>query len=66
MADQDDEPLSPTEAKVLDEYLNVLHADGDLENKMADRLDALLRNGKMPKPDDLDAALFPPADGDNS
>ena len=66
MAEQDDEPLSPTVTKVLDEYLAALHTDDDIDNKMAGRLDALLRKGNVPKPDDIDAALFPPAEGDNS
>lgn len=66
MAEQDDDPLSPTVTKVLDEYLAALHADDDLGNDAADRLDALLRKGKVPKPEDIDAALFPPAEGDKS
>lgn len=66
MAEQDDESLSPTVVKVLDEYLAALRANDDVDNAMADRLDALLRKGKVPKPDDIDAALFPPKEGDNS
>ena len=55
--------ILPTVKKVLDEYIAVLHAD---DNDAADRLDALLRNGKVPKFDDIDAALFPPPEGDKS
>lgn len=64
MAEQDDDPLSPTVTKVLDEYLAVLHADNAIENDAADRLDALLRKGKVPKTEQIDAALFPPAKGE--
>ncbi|MED5548942.1 MAG: hypothetical protein VX529_06235 [Pseudomonadota bacterium] len=66
MAASTDKPLSPTVSKVLDEYLAALHADDDFENEMADRLDSLLRRGKAPKPDEIDAALFPPKKGGNS
>ena len=61
MAQQNDEPISPTVKKVLDEYLAALHGDDDIENEAADRLDEILRNGKVPKSEDFDAALFPPA-----
>ena len=64
MAEQDDDPLSPTVTKVLDEYLAALHADNAIDNEAADRLDALLRKGKVPKPEEIDAALFPPAEDD--
>lgn len=60
MAEQKDEPISPTVKKVLDEYLATLHADEEIDNEAADRLDALLRKGKVPKIDDIDGALFPP------
>jgi hypothetical protein len=66
MTQRDDDPLSPTVAKVLDEYLATLHGDGSIDNDAADRLDALLRKGKIPKPEDVDAALSPPAEGDRS
>lgn len=65
MAEQDDDPLSPTVTMVLDEYLKVLKADDAIDDEAAVRLDALLRKGKVPKPDDIDAALFPPKDGED-
>ena len=65
MAEQKDEPLSPTVNKVFDEYRAVLHADEEIDNEAVDRLDALLRKGKVLKFDDIDAALFPPPEGDN-
>ena len=64
MVELDDDPLSPTVTKVLDQYLATLHADNAIDNDAADRLDALLRKGKVPKPEQIDAALFPPAEGD--
>ena len=59
MTRQDEEPLSPTVAKVLDEYLAALHADEDIDNEMSDRLDGFLRKGKAPKPDEFESILFP-------
>ena len=52
--------LSPTVTKVLSEYHVALGADEALNNGSADRLNALLQKGKVPKLDDIDAALFPP------
>ncbi|PIT91027.1 hypothetical protein COU17_02530 [Candidatus Kaiserbacteria bacterium CG10_big_fil_rev_8_21_14_0_10_49_17] len=60
MTDENKEPLPPTVARVLDEYLIILHADNTIDNEVADRLDALLRNGKVPKPEEIDAVLFAP------
>ena len=60
MAENKNEPLSPTVKKVLDEYLVALQADAMIDKGAVDRLDALLRNGKVPKSEDLDAALLPP------
>lgn len=64
MAEQKDESLSPTVNKVLDEYGAALHADEEIDNEAADRLDALLRKGKVLKFNDIDAALSPPPKGD--
>ncbi|MBE0532029.1 MAG: hypothetical protein IH626_14455 [Rhodospirillales bacterium] len=63
MAEQQKEPLSATVNKVLDEYLAALHADEEINSEAADRLDALLRKGKVPKFEDIDAVLFPPPKG---
>ena len=57
------ESISPTVTKVLDAYIAVLHADEEIDNEAADRLDALLRNGKVPKFEDIDAALLPQPKG---
>lgn len=64
MVEYKTESISPTVTKVLDEYIAVLHADEEIDNEAADRLDALLREGKVPKFDDIDAALLPPPKGD--
>ena len=64
MADYNNESISPTVKKVLDEYIAVLHADAEIDNEDADRLDAVLRKGNVPKFDEIDAALFPPPKGD--
>ena len=60
-----DEPLSPTVIKVLDAYLAALDGDSEIDDEAAARLDDLLRQGKVPKPADIDAALFP-ADDDEA
>lgn len=59
MSDQQDEPLSPTVTKVLDAYFEALKGDSEIDNEAVKRLDALLRQGQVPKPEDIDAALFP-------
>lgn len=64
MAEHRTESISPTVTKVLDEYIAVLHADENIASEAVDRLDALLRNGKIPKFDDIDAALLPQPKGD--
>lgn len=57
MSEEQDNPLSPTVSKVLDEYLTTLEGDEDIDNEAAKRLDALLREGKVPKFEDIDKAL---------
>lgn len=64
MAEYKSESISPTVKKVLDEYVTVLHADEKIDKDAVDRLDALLRTGKIPKFDEIDAALFPPPEGE--
>lgn len=66
MADQYEEQLSPTVAKVLDEFVAALTADDDIGEDAAVRLGTLLRSGKAPKADDLEAALFPVTNGDGA
>ena len=66
MPKQNNKVLSPTVIKVLDEYLDALHADDSLDDEAVSRLDALLRRGQVPKPEDIDTVLFPPTDEDRS
>lgn len=65
MTEEKDDPLSPTVTKVLDAYLEALKGDGDIDDEAVGRLDDLLRKGKVPKPADIDVALFP-ADEDEA
>lgn len=60
MTQDSDFRLSPTVTKVLDAFLEVMKADEGIEDAVADRLHTLLRNGKTPKADEIDAALFQP------
>lgn len=55
-------PISPTLAKVLDKFLEVMKANETIDEDAAVRLDALLRSSKAPKPHDISAALFTPPD----
>lgn len=65
--DQDQgSPISPTLGKVLKKFLEVMKADEAIEDDAADRLDALLRSGKAPKPDEISAALFPPPEDEEN
>ena len=59
MATKDGNTLSPTVIKVLDEYLAALIADEEIDHDAAKRLDALLRQGKVPKSEDMQVALDP-------
>lgn len=59
MTETTDEPISPTVKKILDAYLEVLKGDNDVDDVSAERLVDLLREGKVPKPADIEAALFP-------
>jgi hypothetical protein len=65
--DQDQgSPISPTLEKVLEKFLEVMKADEAIDHDAADRLDSLLRSGKVPKPDEISAALFPPPDDEEN
>ena len=66
MTKQDYEPPSPTVTKVLDAYLDVLKEDAEIDDDAAGRLDSLLRKGKILRPADIDAALFPPEEGQSA
>jgi hypothetical protein len=57
MSEEEENPLSPTVSKVLDEYLATLEGDEGIDNEAAKRLDTLLRQGKVPKFEEIDKAL---------
>ena len=61
MAGNDDaKPLSPTVSKVLDKFVEALTADDTIDQGVVDRLNQLLRTGKVPKPEEIAAAAFAP------
>jgi hypothetical protein len=57
MSEEPKSPLSPTVTKILDEYLAVLEGDEKIDTEAAKRLDSILRQGKIPKFEDIDKAL---------
>lgn len=55
--------MSPTVAKVLDEFLCALKMDTSINGETVNGLEKLLRTGKVPKPGDIDMALsLPPTE----
>ena len=50
--------LSPTVKKVLDEFTNVLYRDKEIPDHVINRLDDLLRNGTVPKPEEINYSVF--------
>lgn len=56
--------LSPTVVRVIEQFAAAMRADDSIENDGIDRLEKLLRKGAVPKPEEINAALFdPPPDG---
>jgi len=66
MANKDDlVGLSPTVLQVLEHLIAAMRTDDGIEGYSIDRLERLLRQEAVPKPDEIYAALFdPPPDGD--
>lgn len=66
MANEDDRVvLSPTVLKVVAQFSAAMRADNEIEEDAIDRLEKLLRQGTVPKPDTIYTALFnAPLDGD--
>ena len=55
--------LSPTVAQVIDQFVAAMTGDDAIDNDAVNRLDKLLRQGAVAKPDEINTALFePPAD----
>lgn len=65
MAKDDPSPsgLSPTVLRVIEEFAAALRADGNIEQAAADRLEKLLKQASIPKPEDINAVLFEPPKG---
>ena len=55
--------LSPTVLKVINEFVTALRADDDVDKAAADRLERLLEQTSVPKPNDISAVLFDPPKG---
>ncbi len=66
MAKEDDNiVLSPTVLKVIKQFAADMRADAEIEDDAIDRLESILLQGNVPKPDSINEALFnPPQDGD--
>ena len=55
--------LPPTVLKVINEFVAALRAADDVDEAAADRLERLLKQTSIPKPDDISAVLFDPPKG---
>lgn len=65
MATEDPSPsgLSPTVVHVIDKFASALRADGDIDEAGVGRLEKLLKQASVPKPEDISAVLFDPPKG---
>ena len=59
-------PLSPTVVQVLDEFISAMQGDNAIDGDAIERLDKILRDGAVPKPDEIYRALFEPPAGHNT
>lgn len=50
--------ISPTVLRVIEQFIAVMRADSSIEDSAIDRLENLLRQGSIPKPEKIDAVLF--------
>lgn len=50
--------LSPTVIQVIEAFAAAMQADDGIDSTAAHRLEQLLRQGPVPKPDDINAVLF--------
>jgi len=66
MANEDDQvSLSPTVLLVIEQFAAAMRTDNGIEGSIIDRLEKLLRKGIVPKPHEIDTALFgPPSDSE--
>jgi hypothetical protein len=58
--EEDHVGLSPTVLQVIDQFAACMRADDGIEGVAIDRLEKLLRKPTVPKPDEINAALFDP------
>lgn len=57
--------LSPTVQQVIDQFVSLMRADDGIKDDAIDRLEKLLQKSTVPKPDDINVALFDsPIDGE--
>ena len=54
--------LSPVVLQVIDQFVKALHADKQIPTHAIDGLNAILRQGIVPKPDQLYEILFAPSE----
>lgn len=55
--------LSPTVQRVLDEFVSAMRDDDSIDGDAIDRLEEILRDGTVPKPDEIYGAMFQPPAG---
>ena len=58
--------LPPTLSLVFDDLSDKLSKNSDIDEKIVQKLDDLLRSGEFPGPDDLYTALFSPPKSSDS
>jgi hypothetical protein len=50
--------IPPTALQVIEEFIAAMHADPDIPDDAINSLETLLLKGVVPKPDDINKALF--------
>lgn len=50
--------LSTTVLQVLEKFVAAIRADDEIDGEAIDRLEILLRQGTVPKPDEIYTAMF--------
>ena len=50
--------LSPTVLQVIERFVAAMRGDDGIQNDAVERLENLLRKGAVPKPDEINAAMF--------
>ena len=59
MANEDGQVgISPTVMQVIDQFVARMRGDDGIEGHAIDRLETLLRKSAVPKPEEINAALF--------